>query len=350
MSMIIKSLQANHGDDFIISFTKDKVVRNILIDGRLIFIYKNKSSLWSALNDLKSNGESVDLLVITHIDDDHIAGVLSMFGDPAFDAAIIKKVWFNSGSNISTMLNTDNDGKRDIPLILSGMVLTSVGQGITLENKLKSLNLDDGVVVRAGNELNLYGAKLTILSPDEAGLRRLNENWQMEETGITLLAAGHDDFSNPIGELATKKFSEDDSIPNGSSIAFLFQGNGKKLLMLGDAHPSVVEASLRMLGYSESKKLEVDAVKIAHHGSRKNTSSSLFGLIDCSNFILSTDGSKHGLPDKESLARIIHGNKTSKTNLFFNYKNKITSSIFLEADHAEYNFECHYESVLRLDV
>jgi len=349
MNLTVKALLANHGDSILVSFTKDEVVRNILIDGGPSVTYKgNKSSLRSALNDIKYKGECIDLLIITHIDDDHIAGILSMFGDPAFDATIVKKVWFNSGSNISNMQKTVKDGERDIPLILSGMVLTSVGQGKTLENKLKSLNLDEGEVVRVGNEFDFYGAKLTILSPDESGLKKLNDNWQVEKAGVTLLAAGHEDFSKPIEELATKKFDEDDSIPNGSSIAFLFQVNGKKLLMLGDAHPSVVEASLRLLGYTETNKLKVDAVKIAHHGSRKNTSGSLIGLIDCANYILSTDGSKHGLPDKESLARIIHGNTTNKTNLFFNYKNKVTSSIFLEADHEEYDFECLYESILEI--
>lgn len=349
MSVIVKVMPANHGDSILVSFTKEKVVRNVLIDGGPSVAYKGtKSALPSAINELKNKGEFIDLLIITHIDDDHIAGILSMFGDPTFDATIVKKVWFNSGSNISNMLKTENDGKRGIPLLISGMTLTSVGQGTTLENKLKSLNLDEGEVVRVGNEFDLHNAKLTILSPDDAGLKKLNDNWQVEKAGVTLLAAGHDDFCEPIKELATKKFEEDLSIPNGSSIAFLFQVNGKNLLMLGDAHPSVVEASLRSLGYSETNKLKVDAVKIAHHGSRKNTSGSLVGLIDCANFILSTDGSKHGLPDKESLARIIHGNKTNKTNLFFNYNNKITSSIFLEADHDEYNFECHYGSILEI--
>lgn len=350
MRLTVNTLQANHGDSILISFAEDKVVRNILIDGGPSVAYKGKqSALRGAITELKNKGDSIDLLIITHIDDDHIAGVLSMFGDPAFDATIVKKVWFNSGYNISKFLKTDNDGKRDIPLILSGMVLTSVGQGKTLENMLNSLKLDEGEVVRVGNEFNLYSSKLTILSPNDAGLKKLNDNWQVEKAGVTLMAAGHEDFSKPIAELATKKFDEDDSIPNGSSIAILFQVNGKKLLMLGDAHPSVVEASLRSLGYSESKRLKVDAVKIAHHGSRKNTSSSLLGLIDCSNYILSTDGSKHGLPDKESLARIIHSNKSNTTNLFFNYKNKVTSSIFLEADHAEYDFECHYESIFKFD-
>lgn len=351
MSIIVKTLPANHGDSILISFTIDNKVRNILVDGGPSIVYKgSRSILRGTITEINNKGEFIDLLIITHIDDDHIAGILSMFGDPVFDTNLVKKVWFNSGSNISEFLNTVNDSKRDIQLLMSGMVQTSIGQGSTLENVLKSLNLDEGEVVRVGNEFDLYGAKLTILSPDEEALKKLNDNWQVEKAGVTLLAAGHDDFCKPIKELAIKNFVEDSSIPNGSSIAFILELSGKKLLMLGDAHPSVVESSLRSLGYSEKYKITVDAVKIAHHGSRKNTSSSLVSLIDCANYILSTDGSKHGLPDKESLARIIHSNKTNKTNLFFNYKNNITSSIFLEADHAEYNFECRYESILKIEV
>jgi hypothetical protein len=96
------------------------------------------------------------------------------------------------------------------------------------------------------------------------------------------------------------------------------------------------------MGYSEERKLEVDIVKLSHHGSRKNTSPELLKLIECEKYIVSTDGSRHGLPDKESLARVIHNNKDRKTQFFFNFSNRVTNKIFLTEDQEMYSFEIFF--------
>ncbi|MDR0824203.1 MAG: hypothetical protein LBN74_03865 [Prevotella sp.] len=46
---------------------------------------------------IKSQNEFIDLLILTHVDDDHIGGVLKWFEQDVDAKDLVKKVWFNSG-------------------------------------------------------------------------------------------------------------------------------------------------------------------------------------------------------------------------------------------------------------
>ncbi|MEH7495907.1 MBL fold metallo-hydrolase, partial [Neobacillus niacini] len=90
-------------------------------------------------------------------------------------------------------------------------------------------------------------------------------------------------------------------------------------------------------GYSEKNKLKVDIMKVSHHASKKNTSTELLKMLDCTEFIISTDGSKHGLPNKQSLARIIRIMKKPLT-FYFNYSSM--NKIFSSQECEENNITC----------
>ena len=77
----------------------------------------------------------------------------------------------------------------------------------------------------------------------------------------------------------------------------------KKLCYLGDAHDHVVVDSLKQL-FAKGFTNQFDFVKLSHHGSQYNTSSEFLYLINCDNFVVSTNSAKHGLPNKLTLARI----------------------------------------------
>lgn len=101
------------------------------------------------------------------------------------------------------------------------------------------------------------------------------------------------------------------------------------MLFLGDAHPSIIVSSLRELGYSGDNKLQIDLMKVSHHGSKANTSDELLDLIECKCFIISTDGSRHGLPNKETIARIVA--KQSDCKIYFNNP-RLIKEIFSTAE------------------
>jgi len=324
----------------LLSFDDKGTTRNILIDGGPGNTYsKPPKTLKNEIEQIKRKGENIDLLVITHIDDDHIGGVIRMFEDEGPHLDLIKKVWFNSGELISTFFETEVEPKRENPLILRSDPELSIKQGITLEHFLKERNCWKQRVIHSGNEVvRFFDSQIIILSPNEKGLEELNEKWE-KEGGEVYLSGDHTDYEVPLSELVKRPFVEDSSVPNESSISFLFEFQGKKILFLADSHPSVVTESLKKLGYSPGKRLELDLVKVPHHGSRKNISPELLELIKCNNYLISTNGKKYGLPDKESIARIIAANE-ERTCLFFNYD--IAEDIFLPEDYRDSDFECKF--------
>jgi beta-lactamase superfamily II metal-dependent hydrolase len=341
MSLTVKPLKAFHGDSILVSFDDNNgTTRNILIDGGPGNTYaKPPHALKNEIEQIKERGESINLLVITHIDDDHIGGIIKMFEYEEINLDIVKKVWFNSGELISAFFKQPIETDRDCHLTLKSNPYASIEQGITLEKSLTDMNCWDRRVIHSGCEtVPFHGSIITILSPNEQGLKKLNEKWETE-VGEVYTAGDHSDYEIPISELITRPFRGDNSTPNKSSISFLFEYLGKKILFLADSHPTVVKKSLNSLGYSTRNKLEVDMIKVSHHGSRRNISRGLLKIIKCKNYLISTNALMHGLPDKEAIARIIAANR-EKTCLYFNYD--IGEEIFLPEDLSDYNFEWKY--------
>src|SRR5437016_2199770 len=104
---------------------------------------------------------------------------------------------------------------------------------------------------------------VTILSPDMTRLAALRDQWDrvVEEFGAAEAAGGaeaepDDELEGlermggeeiDVPALAQAKFTEDRTIPNGSSIAVMLSFSGKRALMLADAHPSLVLESVKKL-------------------------------------------------------------------------------------------------------
>ena len=100
------------------------------------------------------------------------------------------------------------------------------------------------------------------------------------------------------------------------------------MLFLGDAHNKTIVEHLVDLGYSSEFKLNVDIMKVSHHGSKHNTSSQLLSMINAKKYIISTNGSRHSLPDKETIARILASTETGVIS--FNYPQIINNLLLPE--------------------
>ena len=344
MTINVKSLPANDGDCFIINFGEDENEKyNILVDGGSVTrdsIRKLKLEL-KAIKDLN---QCIDLLIVTHIDKDHIEGILKIFELDIYKC-LIKKVWFNSGRNIAAFLNSYESNERDIPVILGDETKIGIEQGNSLENELKKMKLLTKGVITQGAILTLGEATLHVLSPSIESLKSLNEIWEVDLEDVDSLqisrAVKLNDHDKSINYLSKQSFSEDRSRVNASSISFLLEYKGKKILMLGDAPPSVIIEGLKLLNYSSNNKLSVDVMKVSHHGSRKNTSTDMFDFICCSRYLISTNGGKvrRLLPDKESLSRILATNKGKKVKFYFNYP--VFEHIFTQEEINEFDIECY---------
>ena len=336
--MKAKFLQANNGDCIILNFKdSDGCQRNVIIDGGTSSTYQYKGKKGKiengALKEALETIDNIDLLIITHIDDDHIAGILKWFENDNNAHEKVRRIWFNSGELISEIF--DKQPKTNFEPIIKVIKDkdTSVNQGVKFNKIIKQHNIWEEKLICSLQVIEIFnGTKFTILSPNNNSLEKLLTKWKKEDK--TLNTSKSDDYNIPLkNHIKNDEFEEDTSIPNGSSIAFIFECEGKKALFLGDSYPSIIIENLKQLNYSNNNKLEVEFVKLSHHGSKSNTNYDLLEMINTNKYIISTNGNGHKHPHKQCLARIINNNNHAE--LFFNYKS-LSEKIFLEEDFAEF--------------
>ncbi len=356
-------LQAYSGDSFLLSFEAETKRYNVLIDSGIKNTYNH--SLAERINEIPEN-EFIDLLIITHIDIDHIGGLLRYVEIETKETieSKIKEIWFNSGIAISKHFQEEtSDREIDLNLKIeniNGEIDTNYQHGFTLEkylNKYLEFVWNKNLIYNKTTKL-FENYKLLVISPDLTVLKELNENWQTEIDESSVDTANKKiDWYSDIEHLSKNRFSADLSIPNKSSIACLFQskaeGNLRNIiLLLADAHNPVVRNSLFELGFSKTNKLIVDMVKLSHHGSKCNLDYDLLEIIETNRFLISTSG-KTGFPDKETLSKILcnperrkdnEGKYIHKIEFIFNYPEENFKGLFSEENESKYNFTCIYNS------
>lgn len=335
----IDIIKANHGDCFLIKHNE----KTILIDGGLKKTYTNH------LKKMLKNVKSIDLLIITHICNDHIAGIIKLFEDQKH-VGKIKKIWFNSGGIISKKYEENREF-----LITEKSIDKSVKQGYTLEKKISILDIWEKRTIKYGETLQLGGINIKVLAPFEENLEILNEKWEDELKRLESEKKKQEDKSGltvegyeSIDSLIKNKETEDQSIANKSSIVILIEIDQKKLLFSGDSTAQNIVKGLKNEGYSKDNPIKLNLFKLPHHGSKNNINKELIEMIDCDKYLISTNGSYHNHPDKEALAKLIAINKDKEIELIFNYES-VFERMFSKEDKEKYDkFRCKKEKEVKL--
>lgn len=334
----IEMLPAHHGDAILIEYGDESAPRRVLIDGGTPESYEAVDARLAQIG----KKVALELLVVTHVDEDHIGGTLKQLVEnpsrlqPA-------EVWFNAyrhlvppdrlgpaqGEVLSTAI-TDLKWKWNAAFGGGSVVVPD-------EGPLKPIKLADG-------------ARITLLSPTWKKLGALVETWQSACATVGLSPGKGAKPADVLGKhapptsldvetLLKAKFSSDSSKANGSSIAFLFEFEGKRALFGADAHPAVLLASLKRL---QKEPLTIDAFKVCHHGSQNNTSPALLAALRCPRFLISTNGDTFGHPDPAGIARLVatSGPKT----LYFNYDTDYTRPWAKASLRKKYEYEVEFPS------
>lgn len=341
--MKIKFLKAFNGDSILISFKEQEQSRNILIDCGMPATYLKKNSkgkieygeLKEIVDLIRERKERIDLLILTHVDDDHIGGALKWFENDSEAHTLIGQVWFNSGRLISEYFDKDEIEENLISINPSESTDTSIPQGVKFEDYIEQNGIWARRVLSALQYFEHLGVRFKILSPNTGNLKKLLKKWKKEVPDTT---AETNDYNLTLREHIKKDtFKEDTAEHNGSSISFIITVNNKNFVFLADAHPTVVANSLKEFGYTNENPLKASLVKISHHGSKANNSSEMLKLIDTKNYVISTNGDKHAHPNKQFLARLASLNDNCK--VYFNYPEQI-EQIFSEKDYGDFpNFQ-----------
>ena len=321
-SMNIKVIKAYHGDCIFISIPYCSTKKaNILIDGGPKQTYFNlrsrpsqKGELQLLIEQLKCENEHIDLLILTHVDDDHIGGLLAWFTDDFPDSEFIKEVWINDEISISldTDLNNTSENAASLLTILRD----------------KGFNLRNNIVVGMKDVEFLWG-KIKILAPTEK-----NHNVIAAEIKVNLNNTGSNKYENTIKNSLMSPWIKNAISPeNKASIAFLLETNEcEQILLLGDACIDTIMKSLLEFGYTKSNPLRCKAVKLSHHGSKNNFTPEFTDVVQADSYIVSTNGKTHGFPNKEVIAWLID---RTNSQILFNYY-EIIDDIFTIEDWIDY--------------
>ncbi|MEH6944702.1 MBL fold metallo-hydrolase, partial [Bacillus sp. JJ722] len=271
--LTLKALPAYDGDCFIISLGEGNDIKNIIIDGGRKRLVVNK--LKKEIQDIKNKGQVIDLMILTHIDNDHIYGLIKLFEENWINKEIIKEVWFNSKEIIGDTYFNENANDDLLQVMNKDDANISFKQGITFSKRLEDLDIKIDKVITAGYSKSLGDAKLKVISPEEENLKKLYSEWDKAfpkevVNGVNISSNKESDYNCSIDELLIKPYEEDKALVNGSSIAFILEYKDKRVLMLADAHPSIIIKNLREIYGQTVDKIYMDLIKLSHHGSKRN--------------------------------------------------------------------------------
>jgi len=311
----LEALQARKGDCLILHFGSEDSPQFAVIDGGPSRVYGDslKPRLGQLSKKFAKPGElPLAFAMVSHIDDDHIRGILDWLADWQKDRGSechIDDFWFNSFEDglrhIPKELRAAYFGSNDPNVQVASLgrsgdkkisaVLASVGQGkqlrAFLEMKGIQVNRDRGLLIADGRATtgSFDGLTLTVVSPNKRRLEGLFKKWQ---------------------EAVKKKQKVeaaayvDQSVENLSSIVVVAEFGKKakkRMLLTGDARGDDILEGLNDGGFLDSKgRVHVDLLKVPHHGSDRDVAPDFFQKITADHYVISANGENDN-PDADTL-------------------------------------------------
>ena len=387
MECRIHFLPALAGDCFVLEFDNKKC---ILIDAGYKSTYRDE--LKPLLFQLRKNGCEISLMVITHVDRDHIEGAIELIKDngKAKEPKIIpiKNIWYNGFFN--TLLKQECLAARLVDNVSKDMkyaIVTHIKSSImnlSTEDSVVSARLaktfeiecanrgyvlncqfEDGIVVREFNSnkqkesymKTIDDINITILNPGPIELEKwtkeldkylksnFGKDYKIEKSeeysqmveNIQKLWIEPYEMDRNISQkglslknwIGTSKLSQMNSV-NRASIVMEIKYKNVKMLFMGDSE------SADWIKFSEK---DFDIVKVSHHGTTKPNIGFLT-KINPTSLMVSTNGStnmRH--PEKDFLARAIVEYKAPC--IYFNYN--LPDKQILEANQSKLGYKVFYE-------
>jgi beta-lactamase superfamily II metal-dependent hydrolase len=346
----IELLPAGHGDSILIEYGAAEAPRRILIDGGPATSYSHISERISRLSQEQRNFE---LLVMTHVDADHIEGILKLLNDRALGMSF-GDIWFNGYRH----LPTDELGAAQGEM-LSAVIET---RGLAWNAKFGGGPVEADRAGRLPCVELADDFRLTVLTPGRPELVRLRKVWEREirraglapgstREALDLLQRSRrltpmDSYLGgeqpDLARLASAASDLDVSPTNASSIGLLAEYAGRRVLFTGDATPQALTAAAgQLLSERGVSRLELDALKVPHHGSQNNVTTAMIRMLPARRYLFSTDGKHFQHPDPAAVARVVMG-APQGAELVFNYRTDRTRMWDAPGLRAKYGYATRF--------
>lgn len=346
----LEALDANNGDCLFLHFGSVDNPRLIIIDGGPQFSGRStfNSAIKPRLREMAYYLDvdlplPVELLMVSHIDDDHIGGVLKLLNEANGSSnplVNIKALWHNS---FDDFLRTDQLDALASFGATSGSAAAAfdshtlaaaagVKQGLALRDKANDL----GIVTNAGTSAGFVSAedkirmgplRLRVLGPTKKELEDLQEKFDDENPNLASMTAS-------ARRRALASFT-DGSVANLASIVVLAEQNGKRMLLTGDARGDNIIRGLEDANLMTNGAIDLDILKVPHHGSDRNVSTTFFKKVRAKHYVFSADGA-HDNPDTATLAMLTNARRHRSYTMWFTHRLDQIEE-FIENDRARFN-------------
>ncbi len=366
--MKLTVFQSDEGDCLLLTGADGK---RILIDGGMSNSYTKHVS--PSLNELRESGEKLDVVYVSHIDADHISGVLKMMDDlVAWRVHDFQKQNNNPNHKEPTVLRPpeiasiwhnafhEQIGKNSGPIenmlaataiALSGAITkdvkksaeenqrlsTSIPQAINLSRRVSADQLNIALNPPSKGKLMLVRESKTpvkvgamnvfIIGPDSKDLDKLKEDWNkwLEANGKKLkeLQAKAKADKEKLGTSEVSGFLNsilaqaeqfgnraDVTPPNLASLMLLVEENGKRIILTGDGHADDILKGLNHYGKLDSSgRIHVEVLKVQHHGAIANIHKNFCKAVTADNYVFCGNGSDEN-PEPEVIKLIVNSRKS----------------------------------------
>lgn len=343
MILSLDVCRARKGDCLILHYGSKRAPGLALIDGGPAQVCKpylkpRLAQIRQARGLAADDVLKVDLLLLSHIDDDHITGILELTHE-LVDAQVARQplpvkiagLWHNTfddiiGNDPAQLLAAVTAsfgaaalrGEPDTTGLDSAaaMLLASVDQGVRLRDDARVLKLavnsrfSGGLVLAAGKGHSIAmgkGLKLTVIGPmkrELAALQKEHDAWLKAQKSKP----------KPVPASFT-----DTSVPNLASIVVLAEVAKKSILLTGDARgDKVLEGMELVRRLAPGGTLHVDVLKMPHHGSDRNLDPVFFQRLTADHYVFSGNG-ENGNPERATLQMLLDARGDATFTLHLTY-------------------------------
>ncbi len=312
----VRMIQAEFGDCFLLEYGSAVAPRFLLVDGGPPDTFEDH--LEAELAPIAAAGHGLDLALLSHVDNDHVVGLLDLLvrlraddaADPTGASRLIQidGLWHNSFTRTIDVDGALTPRLRAVSNHAASVLAAEATQGVAEGNALRLAAQALHLPINAGFPNDLVCAddvpgpvvldnlSLTVVGPTQANLDELRAKW----------AAWLETHEEAVadGDLAVLANS-DRSIPNLSSIMVLAEADGRSLLLTGDGRSDHLLQGLGQAGRLDAAgRCHVDVLKVAHHGSDRNATRKFFRKVTADRYLISANG-KDGNPDLPTLTWIV---------------------------------------------
>lgn len=384
MKALLKTFASGQGDCIFLILDNGERKYNLMVDcGQ--FNQPIKDFVAQTLS------KHIDLLIVTHIDCDHVDGVTEML--KKIPDLTIGKIFYNCYQTVDgqSIMSMSEQVHSDIEMLRSNLpstvIATDVGKVSMETASVLSAQIMGNVVwnnvwtkeyIHNGTQDYPLGnnfGRLVFLAPTLDKIKALDDDFAREYLRLTKHKLMDTPFpgQESLFELVTKivamkkkerdmkrkqkisiitdKYTDDRwnsaknselepvTSSNAASIAFFWECNNKHVLFMGDADPAIVTKSL------QDKKvthIEFDAIKIAHHGSKHSTSNELMSIVDSNDYYF-TGGNKTDKPSLETLAKIVMRGDEKVRTIHYNNKRNLMMSDFEKPELCDIKSKYHFQ-------